>query len=770
VNRSAPDGASPEAEFAPFGALLRRHRMAAGLSQERLAELAQISTEAVSALERGVRRAPQRQTLALLVGALKLDADDREAFTLAAVRPSQPRLRTPRAGDSPASLLLSAPSALTSFVGRESDVATLLSRLRSDRLTTIVGPGGVGKSRLALETARQATAFPDGVSIVALGPLLPHAALLSTIAAALAVRDDGSVALEERVTTAIGERRILLILDNCEHVVDELAPVVQGLLLACAALRVLATSREPLRIDGERVYRLQPLSIGHAVDVFIDRAAANGFDAGRTENDLSIAAEICDRLDRMPLAIELAASCSDVLAFEAILTRLRERELLPAAPKRSALPQHRSMQAVVEWSYDRLDANDAVVFRRFAPFLGGCRLDDAQDIIGHEMLSKDDVLYALFRLHEKSLVDADRASVPRFQMLQTIRDFATAQLGPDERSTLLRRFASHYFSLIARQDSLLRSYRQDEALERISAESTNTRVALSHLNSGVDVSRLGLAALGTLSHYWLRAGTLTEGAEIYAAIDFSQFAPSVELAAALSGAAFVELNRQFFPKALAYAVQAREVAHAIGEPWFDIYAAIAEHTIDSASGTFALAEPFEPVYQRAVELGDPWLIGSAACRMAMVVPAGDDAARNGYLEYALTCAQSSGDPFAIQAIRLGLARSTTQRDPQRAMEFVTAVWEELGPSDYVRKAHCVECFAEIAVTLDRLDDAALLVGVGLAMSRQSGAPDSARSWLEELSRTLAPARAPLVTAGAEASGADAGERVASFMRSFARAR
>ena len=749
-----------------FGAALRRHRLAAGLSQERLAELARISIEAVGALERGTRKTPQRQTLDLLIEALQLEAAERNALTLAAVRPQQPRKRTPRIGQAPASLLAS-PLSLTSFVGRDADVAAVSALVRAARLVTIVGPGGVGKSRLALELARDVSAEMS-VSIVALGPLVPESPVLPAIAAALGVHDEGAVTLEGQIASALGARPRLLILDNGEHVLETLAPAVVTLLGQSSGLRIVSTSRERLGVDGERIYRLQPLSIGHAVDVFIDRAVANGFDPENSADDLSIAAEICDRLDRIPLAIELAAASSTVLAFEAILTRLREQTVLPAAPNRSALPHHRSMQALVDWSYDRLDDNEGRVFRRLAPFLGGCRLDDAQDIFSHDALTRDDVLYALFRLHEQSLVDADRAAMPRFHMLQTIRDFADSKLTADERVALYRRFSAHYFSLITGFDDALRSGRQDEAIARISDEWMNVRAALSYAMQDAPLDEVALRALGTLANYWIRTGTLTEGAQLLAAIDFTAYPPSRGLAAALTGAAFIELNREALASARAYAAHARSVTRAIGDPWFDIYAAIAEHNAASASGAPPLPESFAPLYERAQQLGDPWLTGSAACRMAML--AADSASCNRYLEDGLRCAQASGDRFAIGVINLALARSTAQDEPQRALEHTLAVWRQTNAQQYSLQVHCIECFAEIAEVVGRADDAAELVGIALSISRQSGSPDSARAWLKRFALRLSHDHAETIAAGEQAAVAEARDRIAAFLASFAQPR
>jgi predicted ATPase/transcriptional regulator with XRE-family HTH domain len=754
-------------ESEPFGAALRRHRLAAGLSQERLAELARISIEAVGALERGTRKTPQRQTLQLLIDALRLTPAERDALAIAAVRPQQPRRRMPGIDQASASLLAS-PLSLTSFVGREADLATLSAMCDAARLVTIVGPGGVGKSRLALELARQFATRATRVVMVALGPLVAESPVLPAIAAAFSVHDDGSVALESRIASAAAEKPTLLVLDNCEHLLEQLAPAVHDLVQRSPGLRVVATSRERLGVDGERIYRLPPLSIGHAVDVFIDRATASGFDPENSADDLSTAAEICDRLDCIPLAIELAAACSSVLAFEAILTRLRQQTALPTASKRSALPQHRSMQAIVEWSYDRLDTTDALVFRSLAPFLGGCRLDDAQAVLTSAALTGDEVLYSLFRLHEQSLIDADRASMPRFQMLQTIRDFAKSTFIPDERTALDRRFSAHYFSVVTNQDRVLRSAGADDAIARIAAEWMNIRAALSYAMHDAALSENALRALGTLANYWLRTGTLTEGAQLLAEVDFTTYAPSLGLAAALSGAAFIELNRESLTTARAYATQARTVARAIGDPWYEIYAAIADHNVASASCAPPLPEPFEPLYQSSRELGDPWLIGSAACRMAMLAP--DPATCNAHLEDALRNAKGSGDDFAIQAIDLALARSTAQADPGRALGYTLAVWTKLSPSHYSRQAHCIECFAEIAEVVGRVDDAAQLVGIALSVSRQSGSPDASRAWLKRFAQRLAPARAHLVADGERLPPADARARIDNVLASFAQPR
>jgi transcriptional regulator with XRE-family HTH domain len=325
----------------PFGALLRGLRLAAGLSQEALAERARLSIDAISALERGTRKAPQRETLRLLGDGLNLSPGDRTRFEAAAAAarpPGQPRMRVESAKpNAPAKLPLreirvaprhNVPHAVSSFHGRERELAELGELLRRRRLITLCGPGGVGKTRLALEAAHAAlnespAAFPDGVWFVDLAPLSDPALIAAGVARVLGVRESAGNQLADTLVEALRGKRLLLVLDNCEHLTDASAELAERLLQGCAGLTLLATSREALEIDGELFYRVDPLPLpapsalpslddlrsSPAVRLFLDRAGdadPQDFAAAADDDPLTIA-RLCIRLDGIPLALELAA-------------------------------------------------------------------------------------------------------------------------------------------------------------------------------------------------------------------------------------------------------------------------------------------------------------------------------------------------------------------------------------------------------------------------------------------------------------------------------
>ncbi len=481
-----------------FGPLLRRLRMAAGLSQEALAERARISTEAVGALERGSRKAPQRQTLALLIDALNVEGAERKRFELAAVRPSKPRRREAPPNLSGIVSALRLPAPLTSFVGREPDLRAIEAALSGARLVSIVGPGGVGKSRLALEVARRSgDRFDDGAVLVELAPVAIGASVLPAFASVLGVSDEGDMPLLNTVARACGDAQRLIVVDNCEHVLDACVEIVFAVLNACPNVRIIATTREPLRASGEHIFRLGPLPTDAALTLFVDRAKAVAHYRRFEPDDLQIAEEICRRIDGIPLAIELAASRTDMFDLETIHKRLRERFGLLSAASRTNLPQHRTLRALVDWSHDLLEPLEARAFRRLGLFAGGCRLDDAERILAFDGVASDLVWEVLARLHDKSLVEVDHTDPPRFSMLQTMHDYARERLDDSkEMAALATRYATHYLELAIAAGPVLRGARQDEAIERLSPEVDNIRASLTLSSTDPALRELGLRALG----------------------------------------------------------------------------------------------------------------------------------------------------------------------------------------------------------------------------------------------------------------------------------
>ncbi|MFJ8210197.1 BTAD domain-containing putative transcriptional regulator [Streptomyces sp. NPDC096033] len=407
---------------------------------------------------------------------------------------------------------------LTSFVGREPELAALADDLARVRLVTLTGPGGSGKTRLAEHAA---AAQPESGWLVELARLDHGAAVPGAVLSALGLRENSLVAREKTPadtdpTTLLVEhcahRRLLLVLDNCEHVVDAAAALAEKLLTHCPGVRILATSREPLGVPGEFLRPLDPLPPGPAHRLFADRAAAArpGF---RPDEDPAAVTEICARLDGLPLAIELAAARLRLLTPRQIADRLDDRFRLLTGGSRTLLPRQQTLRAVVDWSWDLLDEAERTVLARMSAFAGGCDLDAAEAVCGHGGL---DVALTLGSLVDKSLVTAvPDADGMRYRLLETIREYAAERLAAsaDEARATARRHAAHYLAFAERAEPLLRSAQQLPWIRRVETELDNLRSAL-HRTTGADpepetAQRL-VAALAWF--LWLR-NYRAEGAE-----------------------------------------------------------------------------------------------------------------------------------------------------------------------------------------------------------------------------------------------------------------
>jgi predicted ATPase/transcriptional regulator with XRE-family HTH domain len=398
-----------------FGDLLRRHRTAAALSQEELAERAGVSVRALSDLERSVHRAPRLETVRMLAEALGL-ADDERAILLTAARPEGAVRASP--GPEQLSSLMDLPLPPTRLIGREGEVVTLSGLLAQEdgRLVTLTGPGGTGKTRLAQDVAAVTRdRYRDGVCFVDLSSLTEPALVMPTIAAALGVRELVGESLREAVGRYLRDRRLLLVLDNCEQVLGA-APEVAALMAACQHLRILATSREPLRIRAEREIAVEPLSLPNpgwlpppaalaqvpAIALFVERAQATSAGFTLTADNAAAVAAICQRLDGLPLAIELAAARIKALPPAALVARLEKRLPFLIGGGRDLPARQRTMQDAIGWSYDLLTPEDQVLFRHLTVFASGFTLDAA------EAVTRDDptaaVVNGVSSLVEQSLL------------------------------------------------------------------------------------------------------------------------------------------------------------------------------------------------------------------------------------------------------------------------------------------------------------------------------------------------------------------------------
>jgi predicted ATPase/transcriptional regulator with XRE-family HTH domain len=430
-----------------LGGLLRRYRLAAGFSQEALAERARMSTNGIGALERGYRRSPQRETIALLIEALALSDDQRVEFEAAAARSISPRgLRSSSTSSPrPDAVTGNMPLALTGLVGREAELDEVARFVRESRLVTITGAGGVGKTQTALHVP---SALGNGsgdraVCFVALAPLGDASLVAPAIASALGLQEMRNRPLLETLIAYLRNKKLLLVLDNCEHVVTEVAAVAAALVSACADVRILATSREPLRIAGERIYRLPSLSIPSGMALFVERARSVDRQFVLNDENEPLVAKICRHLDGIPLAIELAAARVNVLSISSLAEGLEDRFRILRGGVRTALERQQTMRAAIDWSYDLLSPQERRLFERLAVFAGGCTLATASEVCAHGEIAEADVLDLLGSLVDKSLVIVDFEGIePRYRLLESFRQYAREILETrGEAETMLHRYA-----------------------------------------------------------------------------------------------------------------------------------------------------------------------------------------------------------------------------------------------------------------------------------------------------------------------------------------
>ncbi|MFG1678599.1 BTAD domain-containing putative transcriptional regulator [Nonomuraea sp. NPDC049269] len=422
---------------------------------------------------------------------------------------------------------------LTSFVGKDDDIAAVAVLAIGHRLVTLTGAGGSGKTRLATETARtMLTELPDGAWLVELASVGAGGDLAQAALTALGLRDqpllggarDGEPM--DRLIAAVRERTMLLILDNCEHVIEAAAAFADRLLGECRRLRILATSREPLGITGEVLWQVEPLALpaqgadpaevgsSPAVRLLRDRADLVRKDIGSDAHALSGMARICRALDGVPLAIELAAARLRTMSVDQLAHRLDDRFRLLTSGSRTALPRHKTLRAVVDWSWDLLTEAERGVLRRLSVFAGGASLEAAERVCGDEALAGEQLFDVLTALIEKSLLLADGEGMPRYRMLNTIREYAAHRLAEAGETEPARQAYLAYFTELAETaDPHLRRAEQLEWLSRLEAEHDNISAALrGAISEGWAQEAMRL--VGAAGWYWFLSGHRTEGTEL----------------------------------------------------------------------------------------------------------------------------------------------------------------------------------------------------------------------------------------------------------------
>ena len=415
------------------------------------------------------------------------------------------------------------PYLLTSFVGRGKELADVTQAVEHGRLVTLTGSGGSGKTRLAIEAGRRmAPQWPHGVWLIELSAVSEDPAVARTIAATLGILEQPQRPLADSIATTLRDKQLLLILDNCEHLLGAVATLVTQLLHTCRDVRVIATSRQPLGVDGETNYRVPSLVVppkeaqvseiaeSEGVQLLVERARAATPAFTLTAANASAAAKLCRGLDGIPLAIELAAAQLRSMTLEELLNRLKDRFSVLTAGSRTGLPRHQTLRATVDWSYDLLEDSERSVFEELSVFAGGFTLDAAEAVCASRV-RPDEVLPALCALVDKSLVTFAGQDTGRYHLLETLRQYGDERLGAAGREAEVRQRHAHYFrSLAERAGPQLIGPDQLRWIERVEDDHENLRRALTWaLEEGnADV---GLKMVASLWAHWWRHGHIPEG-------------------------------------------------------------------------------------------------------------------------------------------------------------------------------------------------------------------------------------------------------------------
>src|SRR5579872_6855487 len=502
-----------------FGSTLRRLRRDAGLTQEELAERAGLSPRGIGAIERGIIRAPHQSTVLQLADALGLAPEERTVLLRSAHR------RLASVEKDSVRALLAIPIPPTPIVGREREIAEVSDLLaRHDvRLVTLTGPGGVGKTRLALELAagfRNRTSC--GVTFISLASIRDPVLVASTIANGLGVRESPVEPVAERLLAYLAERNLLLVLDTFEHLLPA-SGLAARLLSTCTQLQMLVTSREPLHIRGEHEYPVRPLQVPRkrylpppvalprypAIELFAQRARAVRPDFAISAANSASVTGICAQLDGLPLAIELAAARMKLLSAAELLSQLEgEHSLRVLSGGASDLPARlQTMRSTIAWSHDLLDPTEQTMFRRLSVFSGGCTLEAAQAVCEAVGALDLDTLDGLASLVDKSLVTVHRSDreddTSRFDMLETVREFAHEQLVASAEAAAAHREHARYFLTLAEQSDQVRAGVNHSGWpQRLEQEHENLRAALQTARQ-LDDTELGLRLAAALVPLWL---------------------------------------------------------------------------------------------------------------------------------------------------------------------------------------------------------------------------------------------------------------------------
>jgi len=649
----------------------------------------------------------------------------------------------------------------TALIGREQEVARIVAALQSDgrRLITLTGPGGTGKTRLALKVADELLEdFSDGVFVVDLSAVTDAPLVVAQIAAALSLKESGGRGLQETLHDYLASKELLLVIDNFEQVMDA-ASEVASLLTSAPDVRVLVTSREPLRLAGEQEFAVPPLSLpssssprleearrAPAVALFTERARGVRADFALTEDNVAAVIAICRRLDGLPLAIELAAARVKVLSPQGLLDRLDHSLRLLSSGRRDASERQRTLRGAVTWSYELLSENEQKLFCRLGVFSGGWSLEAAEAVCERSDLELE-VLDGLASLVDKSLVRAVAGDEERFSMLETIREFAIERLDESEEAEEFRRAHAEYFRGLAEEaEPHLVGEDQKEWLDRLERDHDNVRGALNW--SVAEAPDLALAIAAPLWRFWYVRGHLTQARRwLQATTAQTNEETSPVRAKALRGLAVCVGVQGEYGR-----------SEHVGQQSLAIYEQLGDQSgVSSVLETLAIAAENQgnvdlarTRYERALELGEKigdvrgatWVGNNLA---DLLLRQGDYDAAKQRLKTNIRLLGELGDKeglaFALVTMSEVLLAQTSYAESLKAAQESLLLSEELGHSTVI--AYCFEVFAAIHSRQGKADLAARSLGVAenlldatgvqLAPSEKKTHEDTVRQTLRELS-------------------------------------
>jgi non-specific serine/threonine protein kinase len=738
-----------------FGDVLRRYRAAAGLSQRGLANRANLSLQAVSALENGRRRAPYRHTFERLADALELTPAERVELGNAAQRE---REREHPPGFAAATKRNNLPRQLTSFVGREELVADIASLVLHFPLVTVVGTGGIGKTCVAVHAGgRVLEQWRDGVWFVDLAAIGEPLLVPRAIAGVLRLRESPRRPLLTTIVSHLANKHTLLVLDNCEHLIEEASRTAAAILRSCPYVAILATSREALRVCGERVYRVPPLPAPPsrkpsanealtyaAVILFVHRACASDASFRLTGDNAGAVADICRRLDGIPLAIELAAARIRVLTPRQIADQLDERFSLLTNGDRNALPRQRTMRALFDWSYDLLSPDERLLFARLAIFPGGFSHEAAATVCSRHGEQDAHILEPLSTLVDKSLVVADVVGDEvRYRLLESTREYALEKLGArDESDSLSRHHAIAYLAL-AEQFERRWYFTPDRAwIAQAELELDNWRAALKWCLGPHGDRAMAQRLAGALSPVWSALAGLEGQRWVKAAVATLGADAPAQIAAQLA-ICEAELYRVFgqHKESLGAAARALVLARSLSDPLAIVRAQLRAGGALAALGRASEGEPLlREALETATRLQNRRLTGVLLSELGTLRSRCDDlaGARTFYAQ-ALTSLRSIGIERQTASVASNLAEvEFGAGNPARALKYgndALAGHQALGNDRSA--AHCLCNMTAYLIALRRYDEAVVRGMEALLIARSVQAETLTLWALQHLAAALA---------------------------------